>query len=261
MANVSFVDGDGVKRYVEVTGAGTTASPYIFTFMTPSGQTIPISFDANTAIKIRDDATTNRLAIDSTGRITVRFVDEIAAVNPTVTSGIIGLFRGLWSAIGFSSEASDSVGSISAKLRFLIVDTIGTTSSIVDVAGTLMGRLRAIAQSYASPNVFTRFGSSAGDTISGTPARVTKIYVYNKATSIRFFQLFDRTSNPTNGATPRISIAVGAGERLFLGIAQLGSNDGLSFPTGLAWGFSTTEATYTAGVTTEISIEILWRSL
>jgi hypothetical protein len=262
MASVSFVDGDSVKRFVDVSGAGTSIDPYIFNFQTPQGVRIPIEIDSNNStIKIRDGSTTNTLSIDSNGRVTVSYTDETPAASPTATSGFIGLLRGFWNSIGLSSESSSSTGSIHAKLRFLIADTIGTTSSVVDVAGTLMGRLRAIAQSHAAANVFVRWGTSVVDTISGTPARVTKVYVWNKSTSIRYIQLFNRTTNPTTGTVPLVSYVLAPGEKYTLGVADLGSNDGMSFSTGLAWAFSTTEATYTAGTTTDVSVEIHWRSL
>lgn len=232
MSSVSFIDGDSIKRFVDVTGAGTASDPYIFHFQPPQGSIV-----------------------------TVSYTDETLAATPTSTSGFIGLLRGFWNSIGLSSDSSSSIGSIHAKLRFLIADTIGATSNGVDVAGTLMARLRAIAQSHASSNIFTRWGNSAVDTISATPSRVTKVYIYNKSTSIRYLQLFNRSINPTAGTIPLISHVLAPGEKYTLGVTDLGSNDGMSFSVGIAWGFSTTEATFTAGSPTDVSIEINWRSL
>lgn len=318
MSSVSFQDGDGVKRFVGVVGDGTTAVPYVFLFRFPDGVSIPIVFDANTALKIRDATNAgNQLVIDANGVITAKFVDELAATNPTATAGFIGLFRGLWGSLvqvvqslGTTSDVSNSTGSLQAKLRFFIADTFGATADaanqfgsmmarvrsvaealgaqadvasatgsilarlrllLVDTVGVvadaasatggLMARLRLIAQSYTSPNYFAKWGVSAGDTISGTPARVTGMCVWNKSNSIRYIQLFNRTTNATAGAVPIFSRVLAPNEKYTLNNLDMGSNDGFVFSTGLAWGFSTTEGTYTAGATTEVSIDLFWRSL
>ncbi len=313
MTSVPFIDGESTKKYIDVNGSGTTGDPYVFIFRFPDGYSLPLSFDASTALKIRDgNAAGNLLAIDTNGVITIKYVDENAATSPTATSGFIGLIRGMWTSItqlGTSSDVSNSTGSIHAKLRFFIADTLGATTDTASQFGTLMARIRSlaeaigtqadlasstgsllarlrqllvdtvgatadaasptgglmarmrlIAQAYTSPNIFTRWGSSNGDTISGTPARVTGLCVWNKSTSIRYVQLFNRTSNATAGTVPMFSRVLAPNEKYTLSAIDMGSVDGLVFSTGLAWAFSTSEATLTLGNTTEVSIDIFWRS-
>jgi hypothetical protein len=190
--------------------------------------------------------------------------NEAAAASVSTAAGLNGLIRGVWSwlvsNVGATADAASSTGSIAAKLRFLITDTIGAAADAASATGSLMARIRAIAIAFESPNRFTRFGTSATDTISGTPARIVSVYVWNKSTSVRYFQLFNRASNPVSGTTAvDESFVLAPNEKFTLDTSDLGLG-GITFSSGIAWGFSTTESTYTAGTSSEVSCLIRWRS-
>ncbi|MCC5619482.1 hypothetical protein LC605_31415 [Nostoc sp. CHAB 5836] len=48
--------------------------------------------------------------------------------------------------LGTASNSSSSTGSIHAKLRSLIADTVGFTTDALSTTGTLMARLRALSE-------------------------------------------------------------------------------------------------------------------
>jgi hypothetical protein len=95
--------------------------------------------------------------------------------------------------------------------------------------------------------------------ISNVPARLLASYVYNKSTSIRYLQLYNRTTALSTGSVPTMSRVLAPGEKYDLGGDEFGGSEGLLFSLGLVWGFSTTEDTYTAGLAADVSCEIFWR--
>lgn len=176
------------------------------------------------------------------------------ARSPTILTNLLD-------SIGLPTDTANTTGTLHAKLRSLLTDTFGAVADVASATGTFMARIRLIAQSYTPATIFTRWTASNGDVISGTPARVTGFYVHNKTTSLRYFQLFNRTAALSGGAVPIISRAILPSTVYSVETSQLGSGDGFTFGVGLAWGVSTTEATYTAGLTTDVSVEIYWRSI
>jgi hypothetical protein len=149
-----------------------------------------------------------------------------------------------------------------ARIRQLLVDTVGATADAASNTGSLMARIGQIANSYSGDqNVYTARGTTTAAAVSATPATITGHMVNNRNAAIRWFQLFDRTTAPTAGTVPRVSIPITASGISFLPAMNYGSAGGLDFSTGLAWGMSTTEGTYTAATASETSVMIYWRSL
>lgn len=79
-----------------------------------------------------------------------------------------------------------------------------------------------------------------------SPGYLTSFKAHNRNSGTRWLQLFDSTTAPSGGATPLDQWEVPAS-----GIAVIGEDyftkDGMQFKTGIAWGFSTTAGTFTAG--------------
>ncbi|BAY64995.1 hypothetical protein NIES22_50960 [Calothrix brevissima NIES-22] len=99
-------------------------------------------------------------------------------------------------------------------------------------------------------SVYSTLGTSAGANIKNTAGTVYNISCTNVNASTRYFQLFDSTSAPSG--TPIRSYPVyGNGGFLVIGQDFLGGA-GISFNTGITWGFSTTSLTYTAGSATDV---------
>lgn len=191
----------------------------------------------------------------------VALEDETQPSNPSLATTPMAIIRGLWIAIGTQADAATPTGSLLARLRSLLVDTFGAVADVADPDGTVMARLRSVGNSFKSPTVFARWGTSTVDTVSTTPSRVTGLVIHNRSVGTRFLQFFNRTTNPPAATVPLWSIAIAPGERLILNARDLGGNDGLAFSTGLAWAMSTTEGTYTAATPSETSLILYWRSL
>lgn len=207
-------------------------------------------------------------AVADVASITGTFMARVRAIATTLglqadanslNGSLISRIGSLVDSIGLQVDAASSTGSLMARLRNLLVDTVGATADTASAVTTLMARIRLIAQSYSQPNIFTRFGTSTTDTISGTPCKLLGSYIWNKSSSIRYIQFFNRTSNPPGGTVPLISRVLAPNEKYSLQSFDFGSNDGYNFSVGLAWGFSTTEGTYIAGTPTDITVEIYWR--
>lgn len=265
MATVSFNDGDGIKRFTDVRGGGTQADPYVFIFRFPDGYSVPLALDANTVLRIRDGSVSgNMLSIDSNGVITAKYTDEVAAATPSSTAGFIGLIRGLWTSVnqlGNAGESANSIGSIHAKLRFLINDTIGTTAQVADGDGSLMARYRLQSMAFKPQNTFTRFGTSTTDTITATPGWFLGGFIHNRSSSMRYFQIFNRTTNPTSGATaPTFSIPLAPQYMHSFQPESFGSTNGYFCSAGIAWGFSSAENTYVAASASDVNCNFFWRS-
>ena len=261
---VNFRDSNGVTRRLETNDWTNTTDNIRLVVETSNSQ----PGGSAEVISIKDGLVeTQLLSIDSSGRITIKLIDESAAANPSATGGLIALIRGLWNSvtsiftsIGTSSDASSATGSIQAKLRLLLTDTIGATSDTANPDASLMARLRLLAQAYRSQNIFTRFGTSSVDTISGSPAWLVSGVVWNKSSATRYLHIFNRTTNPTNGVTPLVSLPLTPNYAHYIDANTFGSQNGLFCSSGLAWGFSSTESTFTSATPSDVSVNLFWRS-
>ena len=242
MGTVSFQDGDAIKRFTNVEGAGTQVDPYIFVFKYPSGFSLPTTLANDASLQIRDGTIPGqKLVIDSNGAIIAKFIEESAAPLPSSSSGIIGLIRGLWGTVK------------------TFADAFGLTIDAANSTGSLLSRIRFITNSFIPFNRYVRYGNISNEIISINPALVYSIYVWNKSDSVRYLQLFNITNLPTSSSTVAESFVLAPNEKYNLTTNDFGIGGAL-FSIGLSWGFSTTETTFNAGLATDVSIIIRWRS-
>lgn len=94
--------------------------------------------------------------------------------------------------------------------------------------------------------LFTDFGVHTAGVVIDVSAVVHSVRCQNKNAAIRYLQLFDSRVAPTAGAVPTLIIPIPITSTVQLG-SDFFSQVGLLFKKGVAWGFSTTETTYTAG--------------
>lgn len=98
-----------------------------------------------------------------------------------------------------------------------------------------------------SPNLFTNFGADATKNISKIArTRVLSFSCHNINAASRYLQLHDTITTPGAGDVPFVTFLVPSGATVIIGTDWF-TNEGLIFPTGIAFAFSTTETTYTAG--------------
>lgn len=99
-------------------------------------------------------------------------------------------------------------------------------------------------------------GTLSADSIKATPGYLHSLAVFNKSPfNLYYWQLFDLTAAPTTGSIPIESYPIAALTVLVLDSNFFGPR-GRPLSSGIAWGFSTTEATYTAAPVTAQSTHV-----
>lgn len=120
------------------------------------------------------------------------------------------------------------------------------------------GLLVSVIPQIASRTTFADFGANAAGVIDTLPGVLLAIIVTNANAGLRYLQIFNQSVTPIAGAIPRWSIPIPAGTAVQPGSVSLGSEflgpSGTSFPVGVAWGVSTTVATFTAATAADHTV-------
>lgn len=167
---------------------------------------------------------------------------NIAANSLPVTlanDGTFALNFGKTSDTSAANESSDA--SFISLFRFLLQIGIAVRDRLMPV-GTLSRYFR----------------NSNGANLKASAGLIYAITCSNSNTSIRYFQLFEKATAPITTDTPAISFPVYPnGGLLVLGQDILGGG-GLPLSTGIGWGFSSTESTYTPATFTDCIATVRW---
>lgn len=105
---------------------------------------------------------------------------------------------------------------------------------------------RPLAVTTYAPLLFSQLGTDPDVSVKATPGTVFSVSCHNLNAATRFLQLHNKASAPANPDVPLIVIPVPTLACVILDESFFTQN-GLFFSVGIAYGFSTTEATYTAG--------------
>jgi hypothetical protein len=95
-------------------------------------------------------------------------------------------------------------------------------------------------------NYFKNLGADVTLNVKAGAGMVFSASCYNANASSRWLQLHNTATTPAGGAVPTVSILVPSGAQVIVG-TDFFSNEGVGFTYGIAFAFSTTAATYTAG--------------
>lgn len=98
----------------------------------------------------------------------------------------------------------------------------------------------------SSPSRFANLGANATLNVKATSGNVFSLYCYNANAATRYIQLHDTATVAAGAAVPLYSFPVYAGLFTLIG-EDFFSAAGANFSTGIAFAFSTTQNTYTAG--------------
>lgn len=109
-----------------------------------------------------------------------------------------------------------------------------------------------------SPTLFTNFGANATLNVKATAGNVYAIHCQNTNAAIRYIQIHNTATTPGGGAVPLLSFAIPASSSVTITHDLLVAG-GVYFSTGIAFAFSTTLGTYTAGTAGEQSTTILFK--
>lgn len=118
-------------------------------------------------------------------------------------------------------------------------------------------KLLAGVSTYA-PTIFTNFGANATLNVKATAGNVYSIYCQNTNAAVRYIQIHNTATTPGGGAVPLLSFAIPATSSVFISHDMLVAG-GVYFSTGIAFAFSTTSGTYTAGTAGEQSTFITYK--
>lgn len=94
---------------------------------------------------------------------------------------------------------------------------------------------------------FKNLGANATLNVKASAGRVFSTKCHNTNGLDRYLQLHNTATVPAPGAVPQFVVLVPSLADVIIGTDFFGPG-GMSFATGIAFAFSTTEATYTAGV-------------
>lgn len=137
--------------------------------------------------------------------------------------------------------------------------TPGTTNAVQLVGGAADGTnnvvvtvQKKIAASTYSPTTFSNLGANATLNVKGSTGNVYSVSCINTNAASRYLQLHNTATTPSAAAVPALSFLVPAGGQIVIG-ADFFTNEGINFSTGIAFAFSTTQNTYTAGTAGEQS--------
>lgn len=146
---------------------------------------------------------------------------------------------------------SDSLGHIWGREGYVdqLVDNTNGVGQMV---------VKPIAVSTYSWTQFQNLGANATLNVKATPGNVKSVYCHNVSGGDRYFQLHNTATTPGGGAVPARTYFVPAGGVLELTGSYFGEQ-GINFSTGIAFAFSTTEATYTAATATDHITEINYK--
>lgn len=114
----------------------------------------------------------------------------------------------------------------------------------------------ALAGALPSPALFKNFGADATKNVRASAGVALGFSCRNTNAAIRFFQLHDTATVPDASAVPAIEFPVGIGALLVVG-TEFFTAMGLLFDNGIAFAFSTTSGTYTAGSAADQTTQVV----
>ncbi len=119
--------------------------------------------------------------------------------------------------------------------------------------------LPAAPSAALAPSLYTNWGVDATHNVKASAGNVVGVMSTNINAAVRYLQLHNTATVPAGGATPLRSWVIPSGtaqQPAILAISrEYFANSGY-FPTGIAFAFSTTQATYTAATAADHSIEV-----
>lgn len=118
--------------------------------------------------------------------------------------------------------------------------------------------IKPLAVSTYSPTLFTNYGANATLNVRAAPGNVYSLYCDNLNAGVRYLQLHNTATTPAGAAVPLMTFKIPATSTLVLG-TEFFSQAGMNFSTGIAFAFSTTEGTYTAGAAADQFTQIQYK--
>lgn len=264
-----------------------TKSQSVAVTLSTDESAIPIS-----GTVVANIGTSGSLALDATlSTLSAKFTSTAAladaASNPTVTS--LGVFNQLFNGTTWDRTRSGLLGAQSSATGMQNILPMGrynlsaptlTDGQMInhqlDVSGNLKNveqfapgaedntnavyavAIKPLAGSTYAPSLFKDFGSNATLNVKASSGNVTSVLCQNLNAAIRYLQLHNTATTPSGGAVPFVSIPVPGSSTVIIG-QDFFTAHGINFSTGIAFAFSTTSSSYTAGSSADQMTEITYK--
>lgn len=174
--------------------------------------------------------------------------------NLITTISATDLAKGVPSMLPVARYASGAITLVDGEARPLQCDAgafLRTAEQYAAVAedntnGVIAGYQKALATNTYAPSLFTNFATDPDVSVKASAGNVYAASCHNLNGATRYFQLHNKATAPVGADVPLLVFPVPAGALILLdhmNFTQMGTH----FTTGIASGFSTTAATYTAG--------------
>lgn len=126
------------------------------------------------------------------------------------------------------------------RLRDIFDGVFDSNNGVLRTSATVGGG----GGGFTFTNSPVNFGAANQGVLKASTGAVFKVYCYNKSSSTRFFQIHNKATAPINTDVPIESFPIAANTALILDSTFWGAT-GMVCSTGVAWAFSSTEATLT----------------
>ena len=199
-----------------------------------------------------------------TANVNVNQVGTTAVVSGTTTPSAItnGEQNVLADAVYNSSAPSPANGqrvNLQANSAgALNVDETLAAQAEDNTNGVFAEAMKPLATSTYSWTAFQNLGANATLNVKSTTGNVKSLFCHNLGGTQAYIQLHNTATTPGGGATPAWTFPVAANGWTLIGDDFWGEN-GQNFATGIAFAFSTTETTYTAGTAANQVTQILYK--
>lgn len=139
--------------------------------------------------------------------------------------------------------------------------SLATALAGEDLSNNVLGVIRKpVISSAYTLNANVSFGTSAAVSVKAVPGMLFGVYATNQNAALRYFQVFNKSAAPATNDTPVWSFPIPAGTSTNPGVLQLPNNffgdNGYYGSNGIAWGISTTRATFTAATAADHDVNV-----
>lgn len=105
---------------------------------------------------------------------------------------------------------------------------------------------RKLASTANTANRFINIGANSTLNVKSSTGNIFSLYCNNANAASRYIQIHNTATVPAGGAAPVLSFLIPPTSQIIVG-TDFFTNEGLNLSTGIAFAFSTTRDTYTAG--------------
>lgn len=185
-----------------------------------------------------------RAALESLNLKVGDLQDQVRSISLDKLPSIVTTVQGASQEIETSgNDLLASISQVSSK-----IPSIGQKVKAGSVSFVLASDHQSIPVSLGAQGLldFTVNGTASFGIIKAAPGSIHCFSCTNSSEEMRWLQLFDRVNSPASGAFAKKTYPVHPSEGHLVRDANFFGNAGLSFPTGIAWAFSTNRLIFTA---------------